>query len=309
MVTNNKDFFTKWFDQEYIEDIMGDSFFDRMVKFVFSTGEEQYKECVSKCVSTLTLLVQNLFISTPIESAQDVAEYQFGFIVDTIAGEKVNEEAKSEQSMDVDKKEEEKGDEEKKDKEKEVDENESKVLEQNNNKKKSVLKDKQGIFTLEDGQNLVIKSLSNHFETFSKYLTEATDERVEGKTFGGHRRSLSVGGSLSKTLIANKYKHAPINRILIAKFLSWFNVLLKLHSSDFLDLIKAGDILKSIVKLCEIYDDHSLIQLEIRTIFITILTTDDIVLKQKLLNESRCIFLFAKKLNMVDFTNMLSRKK
>lgn len=252
----------------------------------------------------------------PVESDQDVAEYQFGFLVDTIAG-KTLEEIKAEATEDVTMQEEDKTEEQKKEEakpekeKKQGDENESKILEQTNNKKKSVLEDKTNIFTPSEGRLKVADTFIKYFEVLYDFFETAAVETIETKpsVFSSHRRSTSINAAGPRNLIATKYRNEAIERITIGKLLGWFNTLLSLQSSEFLKAVKESDILKHIVELCEIYDDHSLIQGEIRRIFATILNMEDIMIKKKLLNEGRGIFLFAKKLNMVDFSTFLSRKK
>jgi len=131
----------------------------------------------------------------------------------------------------------------------------------------------------------------------------------DSKVFSGHRKSISTGTKGIKKLIPMKYKNNPIERLLISKLLRWLNILLNLNSSEVLDNIRGSEVLKYVVKICEIYDDHSLIQANVRNIFITILKMQDINIKKLLLNDARCVFLFAKKLNMVDFSHLLSDKK
>lgn len=143
-----------------------------------------------------------------------------------------------------------------------------------------------------------------------EYLEKASIEHVETmpKKVKSHRRSISFGTTGNRSLIPQRYTEEPVERAIIAKTLGLFNHLVFFQSIEFLKLVKESEVLKAIVELCELYDDHSLIQAEIRNIFTTILRLEDINIKKKLLNDSRLVLLFAKKVNMVDFSNMLSKK-
>ena len=91
LVYNNRSFFSNWFSSEYIEDLMGESFFERLLKFIFNNTNKELNKSVLKCIESIHTTINNLFISSPIESDQDVAEYQFGFIVQSIAGKSIEE--------------------------------------------------------------------------------------------------------------------------------------------------------------------------------------------------------------------------
>jgi hypothetical protein len=305
LVTNKNFFFENWFNEEYIEIIMGESFFERLIKFVFSPENSRSKVLLWKWIDVIDTITNNLFIKTPVESAQDVTEYQFGFIVSTINGKTV-EEIKNE-SLDSNMKDSES--EENKEKSKELDENESKVLEQQNNKKKSVLEHQINIFTKEQGSTKVVDLFLKYFKNLSSVFELATAETQDSKALSSHRRSTSFGAGSVKPMILTKYRNEAVERLFIAKVLNIFYMLLALDSAEFQRCVKESSIIKNIVELCEIYDDHSLIQANIRKILIFILQTHDIGMKKLLLNEARCIFLFAKKLNMVDFSHLLSGKK
>jgi hypothetical protein len=163
LVTNKLIFFTNMFNQEYLECTMGESFFERLCKFVFNDNEVKNKSAMAKCLDVIETLTNNLFIKTPIESAQDVSEYQFGFVVDTIAGKKV-EESKEQSSQNAEMKEDSKADKEKD--QKKEDASESKVLEQQNNKKKSMLQDQINIFTKEQGVSYIEEIFMKYFSCF-----------------------------------------------------------------------------------------------------------------------------------------------
>lgn len=305
LVTNKSFFFENWFNQDYIEIIMGESLFERLIKFVFSSEIPRSKALLWKWIDVIDIITNNLFIKTPIESAQDVTEYQFGFVVSSIGGktiEEINEGNENAKMSDADS-------EESKQNTKEVDENESKVLEQQNNKKKSVLEHQTNIFPKEQGSTKVVDLFLKYFKKFWSFLEAATADTQEYKALSSHRRSISLGAGVVKSMIPSKYRNEPVERLFIAKLLNIFNILLTLDSAEFQRWVKESSVLKHIVELWEIYDDHSLIQSNIRKIFISILRTQDIVIKKLLLNEARCIFLFAKKLNMVDFSHLLSGKK
>jgi hypothetical protein len=113
---------------------------------------------------------------------------------------------------------------------------------------------------------------------FTKILEHAANEKSSSESTG-HRRSFSVGASGIRTLIQYKYKKEPIERVCIAKLLSWFNTLLLLDSSEFNRAVKETEVLKYFVDICELYDDHTLMQLECRKIFTTILNQDDMSMK------------------------------
>ena len=257
--------------------------------------------------------MKNLFISLPIESAQDVTELQFGFMVGTIEGVNKEDEEEDEKSeKDISMEEEEKDDpnqEISKSKEKDqVDENESKVLEQISNKKKSILKNQSIIFTQSEGIDEIILIFEKYFQNFKDFLENVVNEKINSSVHG-HRKTLSFNINGVKNMIPAKYKNEPIIRLLLARLLSWFSLFLSFKSSDFENLVSESNILKDIILICEIYDDHTLIQAEIRTIFSHILGKEDLNLKKRFLNDSRCIFLFAKKLNMVDFNTQKGMKK
>jgi len=76
-----------------------------------------------------------------------------------------------------------------------------------------------------------------------------------------------------------KYKDTAIDRIFIAKLISLFYLFLELQSDEFVNLVIGSDILKYVVELWEIYDDHSLIQSTIRNTFEIILEMEDINIK------------------------------
>lgn len=86
---------------------MGQSFYNKLLSFVFAENnisiENQNTNTRLKvsCLDIIQLLTTNLFLTTSVESAQDVTEYQFGFIIDSIAGE-LSEENKDDK-MDTDK--------------------------------------------------------------------------------------------------------------------------------------------------------------------------------------------------------------
>ena len=86
---------------------MGQSFYNKLLNFVF-TAKDISSEDISEntrlrvnWLENIQLLATNLFISTPVESAQDVTEHQFGFIIDSIAGELI--EVNKDEKMDVEK--------------------------------------------------------------------------------------------------------------------------------------------------------------------------------------------------------------
>ena len=198
----------------------------------------------------------------------------------------------------------------KKSSEKETDNNEFKLLEKNSNKKKSVLESQKNIFTPSEGRIKIVSIFMKYWDRIFDFLEKSSVEHVESKPkkVKSHRRSVSLGINGIRSLLPQRYLEEPIERTIIARMLSLFDYLLFFQSTEFLKLVKESDILKFIVDLCELYDDHSLIQSEIRMIFTTILKMEDINIKKKLLNDSRLILLFAKKVNMVDFSNMLAKK-
>lgn len=80
---------------------MGESFLERLIKFIFSNTNKDLSKSVLKCIESIHTTINNLFISSPVESDQDVAEYQFGFVVESIAGKSI-EEIKQDSNMEVD---------------------------------------------------------------------------------------------------------------------------------------------------------------------------------------------------------------
>ena len=91
LVYNNRAFFSNWFNSEYLEELMGDSFFERLLKFIFYNSNKDLNKSVVKWLESIHTTINNLFISSPVESDQDVAEYQFGFIVQSIGGKSIEE--------------------------------------------------------------------------------------------------------------------------------------------------------------------------------------------------------------------------
>ena len=169
---------------------------------------------------------------------------------------------------------------------------------------------KNNIFTQSEGRIKFVSIFMKYWDKLFDYLEKSSIEHVETKPkkVKSHRRSISLGITGNRSLIPQRYLEEPIERAIIAKTLGLFNYLVFFQSTEFLKLVKESEVLKAIVELCELYDDHSLIQAEIRAIFTTILKLEDISIKKKLLNDSRLILLFAKKVNMVDFSNMLAKK-
>ena len=132
---------------------MGQSIYERLLKFAFENENDEHKKNIVRWVEILQLIIHNLFIATPVESAQDVTEFQFGFMVDTIAGisleemknssEQITDENNSDRDVSMEEEPKENAQKENEDVKQEVDENvkqevdenESKVLEQIMNKK------------------------------------------------------------------------------------------------------------------------------------------------------------------------------
>ena len=124
---------------------MGQSIFERLLKFAFENKNNEHKKNIVRWVEILQLIIHNLFIAIPVESAQDVTEFQFGFMVDTIAGisleemknssEQITDENNSDRDVSMEEEPKENVQKENEDLKQEIDENESKVLEQIMNKK------------------------------------------------------------------------------------------------------------------------------------------------------------------------------
>mmetsp|Transcript_6661 Transcript_6661/g.5778 ORF Transcript_6661/g.5778 Transcript_6661/m.5778 type:complete len:221 (+) Transcript_6661:984-1646(+) len=214
-----------------------------------------------------------------------------GMTIEEFKGEEVAESNSDKDiSMEEESKEEngglDKKDDQKDQKEKEADDNESKVLEQMNNKKKTALKGQDTIFNYDEGVEFIINISLKYFNNFVEFLRIKASERIDARIVG-HRRTLSMGASGGNTFIPVKYKNEPIVRILIARTFSFLNTLMSFQSSEFSSMLKDSSILEHIVELCQIYDDHSLIQAEFRSIFHTILKTEDISIIKKFLKDGK----------------------
>ena len=135
-----------------------------------------------------------------------------------------------------------------------------------------------------------MKSFTKFVEIFENY----SSDEANPKAMKAHRRNISMGIGGTRTLLPTRFQNLAVDRILISKIISLFYHLLTLQSEEFNSQIIESNILKCIVELCEMYDDHTLIQNKIRMVFEVILKMEDINIKTKLLNESRCIFVFAK---------------
>jgi hypothetical protein len=140
------------------------------------------------------------------------------------------------------------------------------------------LEGQETIFSFSEGSSRIAEEFLNHFDMFTKILENATNEKSISESMG-HRRKFSTGAGGTRTLIPTKYKKEAIERVCISRLLSWFNTLLILESSEFNRAVKETEVLRHLVDLCELYDDHTLIQSECRKIFTTILNQDDMTMK------------------------------
>ena len=207
----------------------------------------------------LATLVNNLFIKTPLEADQDLEEIQFGFKVEMIGGMQI-EELKNNQNgensagdnMETDgeqKSDEGKDDKDKKDKKKNEDSGEGKLLEKNQKEIRDILENKQNVFTPSEGRMYVVSVFVKRFDEFLALFEKFSLSEASPKALKAHRRNISLGISGTRTLISTKYKNSALDRIIVAKLLSLFNLLLELSSEDFITKILDSQILKYIIDL------------------------------------------------------------
>lgn len=247
---NAKSYFSLWFEPEAYESLMGTSLFENFIKLAVTCDTPENKKLATKAIDVLELIVNNLFIKTPLECDQDLEEVQFGFKVETIAGKSLEEFKQDDLNMDVDK-EESKGETDKvkiKPKKNE-DSGEGKLLERNHKEIEDILGSKQNIFTFSEGRIYIITSFLKFYEDFNKIFEFYSSDEANPKTLKSHRRQISMGIGGTRTLLPTKFKNEPIDRILIAKLISLLSLLITLNAEDFLKQIYDTNILKYIVTL------------------------------------------------------------
>lgn len=147
-------------------------------------------------------------------------------------------------------------------------------------KGKRYLKTRRIFFNISEGRIKVAGTFMKYVDKLFDFLENSSLDSIETKQkVRNHSRTAFHSSTSSRSLLPQKYTEEPYKRIIIAKTLQLFNLLLFLQSTDFLNSVKESECLKSIVDLCELYGDHSLIQAEIRSIFSTIIQMDDINMK------------------------------